>query len=146
MTSLRCVRGSARAAYGSPGHVVTAGALRLKWYAKEAKTQGHQKVSVLLLQSGEFLISKTGGTVNVDGVQVEQNDRDFPDYEPNQKYLLLINLYPAGTARTIGGPVGVFRILQNEKVVPLRESEHRIRKDFKEEYGNSLELLRKHLK
>jgi hypothetical protein len=193
---------------------------RLKWYAKEAKNQGRQKVSVpaplveylggagtitseeafssstvviahliskqsyprnddiitwnkfaidevlseakelpcpgclpldppsnlLPLQSGEFLISKTGGTVNIDGVEVEQNDRDFPDYEPDQKYLLLINLYPAGTARTIGGPVGVFRILQNDKVLPLRESEHRIRKDFKEKYGNSLEQLRKHLK
>ena len=193
---------------------------RLKWYAKEAKTQGRQKVTVaapvveylggagtitseeafssstvviahliskqsyprnndiitcnkfaidevlseakelpcpaclpldppsnmLPLKPGEFLISKNGGKVNIDGVEIEQNDRDFPDYEPNQKYLLLINLYPAGTARTIGGPVGVFKILQNDEILPLRESEHKIRKDIKEKYGNSLEALRKHLK
>jgi hypothetical protein len=102
--------------------------------------------SLLPLQAGEFLIPKTGGTVNIDGIEVEQIDAAFPAYEPNQKYLLLINLYPSGTAQTVGGPVGVFKILQNDKVLPLRESEHRIRKDFKEKYGNSLAELRKHLK
>lgn len=101
--------------------------------------------SLLPLQSREFLISKIGGTVNIDGVEVAQIDDAFPDYEPDQKYLLLINLYPSGAARTIGGPVGVFRILKNNKVSPLRESEHRIRKDVKEKYDNSLEQLRKHL-
>lgn len=80
----------------------------------------------------------------IDGVEVEQIDDTFPDYEPNQKYLLLINLYPSGTAQTIGGPIGVFRILQNDKVLPIRESEHRIHKDFKEKYGSSLGELRKH--
>ena len=107
---------------------------------------GDPPSSLLPLQSGEFLISKNGGKVNIDGVEIEQIDRDFPDFEPNQKYLLLINLFPSGAARTIGGPVGVFRILENDKVLPVRESEHMIRKDFKEKYGNSLEQLRKHLK
>lgn len=98
------------------------------------------------LQSGEFLISKNGGKVTIDGVEIEQIDRDFPDFEPNQKYLLLINIFPSGAARTIGGPVGVFRILQDDKVLPVRESEHMIRKDFKEKYGDALEQVRKHLK
>ena len=107
---------------------------------------GDPPSSLLPLQKGEFVISKTGGKVNIDGVEIEQIDRGFPDFEPNQQYLLLMNLYPSGAARTIGGPVGVFRILQNDKVLPVRESEHMIRKDFKEKYGNSLEQLREHLK
>lgn len=100
----------------------------------------------LPLKSGEFLIPKTGGTVNIDGINVEQRDENFPEYEFNQPYVLLLNLYPTGTARTVGGPVGVFRIVQNNKIVPVRESEHQIQRDLKERFGNSLEHIRKHLK
>lgn len=100
----------------------------------------------LPLQSGEFLISKRGGTVNIDGVELEQTDQAFPEYEFSERYLLLLVLQPTGTAWTIGGPVGVFRVVNDDKVVPVRESEHRVHKDFKEKYGNSLERLRKHLK
>jgi len=102
-------------------------------------------VSQLPLNSGEFLIPKTGGTVNIDGVEVEQHTEEFPEYEFQQQYLLLINLYPNGTARTVGGPVGVFKVLSNNKIAPVRESEHRIPKDFKERFGNSLDQIRKHL-
>ncbi len=102
--------------------------------------------TLLPLHSGEFVIPKTGGTINIDGVEIEQSGDGFPAYEFNQKYLLLINLYPNGTAITVGGPVGVFRILDNDKVIPVKESDHRILKDFKEKHGNSLERLRKHLK
>jgi len=99
----------------------------------------------LPLQSGEFLIPKTGGTVNIDGVDIEQTDDTFPEYQFNQSYLLLINLYPTGAARTFGGPVGVFKV-ENGKVLPIRDTEHRIKKDFKETYGNSLDRLKRHLK
>ena len=102
--------------------------------------------SFLPLQSGEFLIAKRGGSVAVDGVTIEQTDNAFPDYDFNQRYLLLVVLQPKGTAWTIGGPVGVFRLINNDKAMPVRESEHRIHKDFKEKYGNSLERLRQHLK
>jgi hypothetical protein len=102
--------------------------------------------TLLPLQQGEFLISKAGGRVNIDGVEIEQIDETYPPYEFNQKYLLLIHLNPTGTAWTIGGPVGVFRVAGNDKVLPVRESNHRVHKDFKEKHGNSLEQLRKHLK
>jgi hypothetical protein len=101
--------------------------------------------SQLPLKSGEFLITKSGGTVNIDGVEVEQLNEAFPEYEFHQQYLLLLNLYPAGTARTVGGPVGVFRVLPNNKIVPVHESEHRIPKDLKERFGNSLDEIRKAL-
>ena len=102
--------------------------------------------TVLPLSPGEFLLPKTGGTVNIDGVEVQQFVEDYPEYEHNQKYLLLITLYPSGVARTIGGPVGVFKVLPNDKLAPVSESEHKIRKDFKDVYGNSLAQVRKHLK
>jgi hypothetical protein len=49
--------------------------------------------SVLPLLSGEFLLPKTGGTVKIDGVEVQQFVDDYPEYEINQKYVLLINLH-----------------------------------------------------
>jgi hypothetical protein len=86
---------------------------------------------------------KAGGTVNIDGVEVQQFVEDYPEYEFSQKYLLLIALYPSGVARTTSGPVGVFKVLPNDKLAPVSESEHKIRKDFKDVYGNSLAQLRK---
>lgn len=101
--------------------------------------------TVLPLSPGEFLVPKTGGTVNIDGVEVQQYLQDYPEYELNQKYLLLLMLYPSGVARTMGGPVGVFKVLPNDKLAPISESDHKIRKDFKDIYGNSLDQVRKHL-
>ena len=77
---------------------------------------------------------------------MQQFVADYPEYEFNQKYVLLINLYPSGVARTIGGPVGVFKVLPNDKLAPISESDHRIRKDFKDVFGHSLDQVRKHLK
>jgi hypothetical protein len=102
--------------------------------------------TILPLSPGEFLLPKAGGTVNIDGVEVQQFVEDYPEYELNQKYLLLIALYPSGVARTTSGPVGVFKVLPNDKLAPVSESEHKIRKDFKDVYGDSLDQLRKHLK
>lgn len=102
--------------------------------------------TVLPVSTGEFLLPKAGGTVNIDGVEVQQFVEDYPEYELNQKYLFLIALYPAGVARTTSGPVGVFKVLPNDKLSPVSESEHKIRKDFKAVYGNSLDRVRKHLK
>jgi len=102
--------------------------------------------TVLPLSPGEFVLPKTGGTVDIDGVEVQQFVEDYPEFELNQKYLLLIALYPSGVARSFGGPVGVFKVLPNDKLAPISESEHKIRKDFKDVYGNSLAQVRKHLK
>ena len=101
--------------------------------------------TLLPLSPGEFLLSKSGGTVNIDGVEVRQFPPDYPEFELNQKYVLLVVLYPSGTAWTIGGPVGVFKVLPNDKLAPISESDHKIRKDFKDLYGNLLDQLRKHL-
>jgi hypothetical protein len=101
--------------------------------------------SFLPLQPGEFLTLNRGGRVTIRD-RDRTNRRRFPQYESGQTYLLLLVLQPSGTAWTIGGPVGVFRIINNDQLVPVRETEHKIHKDLKEKYGNSLESVRKHLK
>lgn len=98
------------------------------------------------LQSGEFLLPKNGGSLRIDGIEIEQVDDSFPEFDQNKAYLLLIQLYPSGVARTLGGPVGVFNIDSKGQALPVSESDHRVRKDFKEKYGNSLDSLRKSIK
>jgi len=102
--------------------------------------------TLLPLQRAQVLIPKLGGVVNIDGVDVVQPVDSFPEYELNQKYLLLINLYPSGVARTFGGPIGVFKVLPNDKLAPIRDSENKVRRDFKDKYESSLAVLRRHLK
>jgi len=102
--------------------------------------------TLLPLSPKEFLFPKTGGTVNIDGVEVQQVVAGYPEYEFNQKYVLLINVYSSRFPETMGGPVGVFKVLPNDKLAPIGESDHKIRKDFKDVYGNSLDQIRKHLK
>ena len=41
----------------------------------------------------------------------------------------------------MGGPVGVFKVDKHERLEPVRPSDHRVHKDFKEKYGNSLDQL-----
>ena len=102
--------------------------------------------TLLPLSPKEFLFPKTGGTVNIDGVEVQQVVAGYPEYEFNQKYVLLINVYSSRFPETMGGPVGVFKVLPNDKLAPIGESDHKIRKDFKDVYDNSLDQVRKHLK
>ena len=59
--------------------------------------------TLLPLSRGEFLLPKSGGSVNIDGVEVQQFVEDYPEFELNQKYVLLITLYPSGVARTVAG-------------------------------------------
>ncbi len=101
---------------------------------------------LLPIESGHFLLATHGGKRMIEGVEVEQLS-GFSKLELTRKYLMLINLYPSGSVHTLGGPVGVFTITERgDKAFPLRESEHRVIKDFAQVYGNSLDELRKQLK
>ncbi|HXQ35844.1 MAG TPA: hypothetical protein VN843_17645 [Anaerolineales bacterium] len=142
----------AQESYGRSNNITTWNKFAIDEVLSEAKElpcptcgPSDPPAALLPVHSGEFVIPKAGGTVNIDGIEIEQTGDGFPPYEFNQRYLLLIFLYPNGTAGTIGGPVGVFRIV-GDKVLPVQESDHRILKDFKEKYGNSLARLRKRLK
>ena len=101
---------------------------------------------MLPLQPGEFLLSKSGGKLIIDGVNVEQKESGFPEFLENSKYLLFLALRPTGTAETLGGPVGVFRLNAQGKALPVGESSHLLRKEFKERFGNSPDRLRTRLR
>jgi hypothetical protein len=93
---------------------------------------------MLPLQLGEFLLSKSGGTMIVDGVEIEQLESGFPEFQAGRPYLLFLHLYPTGYADTVGGPVGVFSVDTNGNFSSVGGSSHPIVKELADNYGNSL--------
>lgn len=97
---------------------------------------------MLPLQSQEFLLSKAGGRLSIDGIEIEQIEAGFPEFQENARYLLFITLHPTGVAATMGGPVGVFRLNDKGNALPVSESSHLLKKEFKDKLGNSPDRLR----
>lgn len=53
------------------------------------------------LADDEILIWKTGGTVEIDGMEIEMAELNVPPYELSKKYLLVLALDPAKQAGTV---------------------------------------------
>jgi hypothetical protein len=94
----------------------------------------------------EFLVSKYGGTLMIDGVKVSMSEGEWPAFQHGRKYLLLLSIYPSGVAEVIGGPRGVFTVSEQGSLEPVSDQYHPIVKGMKERYGNSLDELKEHLK
>jgi hypothetical protein len=101
---------------------------------------------LLPLKPDEFLLAKNGGQLVIDGVEIEQVERDFPQYEEGKKYLLLLSMYPSGVATTAGGPLGVFLVNDDSTLSPINNRRHRIKEGLKEKFSDSTDRLRENLK
>ncbi|MFY9622369.1 MAG: hypothetical protein WAM70_16470 [Pyrinomonadaceae bacterium] len=96
--------------------------------------------------TNEFLVPRAGGTMTIDGVEVEQSEAGFPDFQQNENYLLFISLYPNRIALTAGGPLGVYRIDEKENVTPFANRRDRIQEGIETKFNNSLPSIKQHLK
>jgi hypothetical protein len=96
--------------------------------------------------SNEFLVPRTGGTMTIDGVEINQKEDGFPEFQQSQNYLLFISLYPNGVALTAGGPLGVYTIDEREKLTPLGNQPGKIQEEIKKKFSNSLPSVKRHLK
>jgi hypothetical protein len=101
---------------------------------------------LLPLNPDELLIPRDGGTVTLDGIEIEQTETGFPEFENNQRYLLFLSVYPNRVALTAGGPIGVFVIGNDEHLTSLNKNTDTIQAGMKERFDNSLSLVRKQLK
>jgi hypothetical protein len=105
-------------------------------------------MDLLPLGTNEFLSSKLGGEVAVDGVPIISTDPAFPNFQMGKRYLLLVvfdSRKVVGTLRN--GPWGVFALDSDEK---LRSVNAELKDPFREkllhQFGNSLSNLRYSLK
>ncbi len=94
----------------------------------------------------EFLASRLGGELVVNGVTVSMKNPAFPPLEAGQNYLLYISKYPNGVADIGAGPDGVFRISDSGKIEPINRKAHPLKRDVLTRFRSSLSDLRSHIK
>ena len=99
----------------------------------------------LPLKGGEFVVTKYGGSFQMEGVWIEMFDSHFPQFQVGNKYLLLTSLNPSGTADICGGSVGAFIVGGDDMIRPMNKNSHPVKEEIEKEFGNSLEILKRHL-
>jgi hypothetical protein len=87
----------------------------------------------------EFVMSKVGGRVVVQGISVVMADPEFPEFSLGKKYLLFISRYPSGVALIGVGPKGVFAVDDEGKMGEINPKPHPIKTEVKQRLNDSLE-------
>lgn len=99
--------------------------------------------SLLPLGPGQLLVAHNGGSVTVNGVEINSIDQAFPDYQMSQNYLLFLRMDTSKrVGRTSLGPAAVFTISSNGTLATVAEGTHPLAQDIIERYGNSVANLR----
>jgi hypothetical protein len=99
------------------------------------------------LNSDEILVSKTGGTVDIDGVKVTMGDSGFPDFEVSKKYLLFLEVDSTGQQGAIMvGPNGTFKVNEDETITPVTRGNHSLKNIMKAQFNDSVRSLREKTK
>jgi hypothetical protein len=101
----------------------------------------------LPLQTGEFLISKSEGEVEVNGVRIKRTDFDFPKFEKGKRYLLFLSFDSQKTvAAARMGPWGTFEIETTEQLSPVsKKYKHPVIDELTAGADRSLNRLRRRL-
>ena len=133
------------------GNIVT-------WYkfkADETLSHARRRVSkidsppaeLLPLASDELLIWKTGGTLEIDGMEIEMQELGVPPFENSKKYLLILALDPAKQAGTVEvGPIGALLIQADDTVQPSIKNRSHFKREIDNRFGASVSNLRQKLK
>lgn len=99
-----------------------------------------------VINRDEFLLATGGGTVDIDGVEVTEQDRLLPVFESGKKYLLVISLTPTRVAVLGAGPAGVFRLADDEKLEAVNELGYPIQAEISQRFAGKLSELKSHVK
>ena len=103
---------------------------------------------MLPLQADELLVPTYGGTLEVDGVQLESRAADFGEHPSRfNKYLVFLSLDPGkGIGRLSLGPQGVFLVNSSDQTQPISESMSPLVRDVKLKVDNSLSKFKDYLR
>lgn len=96
---------------------------------------------------GEFLLTTSGGTLEVDGIEVTTKYDDFELFSLNGKYLLFLDF---DTTKKMGGmdmgPLSALGVKEDGSMATLDNQEsHEIKQVINSRFGNSIERLKNHL-
>jgi len=108
---------------------------------------GNPPAELQPLQEGEFLVSLSGGTTTLEGIEVTAKYDNFEPFSLSKKYLLFVEF---DTTRRVGGmdmgPLSALAINDDGTLETLDKQKHKIKATIDEHFDNSLEKLKAYLK
>lgn len=133
------------------GNIVT-------WYKfkiQEKVSTATQRVSpvdsppaeLLPVAHDEILVWKTGGSVEIDGIEIEMEEVGFPPFEMSRKYLLVLAVDPAKQAGHVAvGPSGALIVKSDDTLEPITKNSRYFKTHIENRYGAIVSKLREKLK
>ncbi|HWN08079.1 MAG TPA: hypothetical protein VNO50_02165 [Pyrinomonadaceae bacterium] len=108
---------------------------------------GEAPSDMLPLQNHEFVTSKSGGEVAIDGIRILSSDTDFPVFKKGKRYLLFVSFDTQKTVAAMRmGPWGAFTMDENDRLKAVNEKfQHPVRDELTSGVDNSLNRLRNRL-
>ena len=98
---------------------------------------------MLPLSADEILIPRGGGSVMVDGVEVTEDDPQFPQFALSTRYLLFLRTDDSGQIGLLEmGPTGVFVEQGDDRLEPLSRSPNPLTADITARFRSSIQMLR----
>jgi hypothetical protein len=95
------------------------------------------------LRADEILIPRAGGSVMVDGIEVTQDDVQYPQFALTTRYLLFLRTNDSGQIGLLGmGPAGVFVEQEDDRLEPLSRRPNALTSDIATRFRSSIQLLR----
>jgi hypothetical protein len=101
--------------------------------------------TLLPLAENEILVSKPGGSLEIDGVTVTASDPEFPDPLLNHTYLMLLSESEEKVAVFEFGAASLYEVV-GDSLIPAGNRNHPVVKDMKGLHSNSLAALKTRLK
>jgi hypothetical protein len=97
------------------------------------------------LSANEILVPQAGGSVMVDGVEITEDDLQFPRFALSTRYLLFLQTDDSGQIGLLGmGPTGVFVEQGNDRLEPLSRRPNALTSDITTRFKSSMQMLRDH--
>lgn len=100
------------------------------------------------LKVGEVAVPTYGGTLTIDGIQLESRHKDFSEhFSLSKKYLIFLSLDPTTSVGKLSlGPYGVFTVTPSDKIISIVQGKSPVSQDFELKFENSLTRTRDYLR
>ncbi|HEY0728840.1 MAG TPA: hypothetical protein VGD38_12270, partial [Pyrinomonadaceae bacterium] len=100
------------------------------------------------LKVGEVAVPTYGGTLTIDGIQLESRHKDFGEhFSPSKRYVIFLSLDSATSIGKLSlGPYGVFTLTPSDKIIPIVQGKSPISQDLELKFENSLTRTREYLR
>lgn len=98
---------------------------------------------LLPLEKDEILVSKLGGVVEFEGLEIEMKEEGFPEFELSRKYLLFLALDPTTRSGYVDvGPSGVLMVNADSTMESINKERRYFQTQIESRFGRSLSRLK----